>query len=80
MGAWGDIAGAALAGWLRGGRGQGDEERGVFGLMAEVVEVGAGDFAHRGAATRDELVGPGLRVGSCLDIGVTLPAQNVSLS
>lgn len=66
QGACGDIAGAALAAWLRVGHGQEDEECGVFRLMVEVREFGAGDFEHRGAVTRDGLVGLGLRVVFCL--------------
>jgi hypothetical protein len=36
---------------------------------AAVREVGAGDFKHKGAATRDGLIGVGLRVDVRIVIG-----------
>ena len=50
--ACGDMAGAALAAWMGRGHRHEDEDCGVFRLMAEVMNVGAGDFEHRGTATR----------------------------
>src|SRR5271167_1315849 len=35
---------------------------------AMVMDVGAGDFEHKGVATSDGLVSMGLRVAFCLDI------------
>jgi hypothetical protein len=40
----------------------------VLRSRAVVMDVGAGDFEHKGVATSDGLVSMGLRVAFCLDI------------
>ena len=66
--ACGDMARGALAAWLGGRDGLDDGDCSVLRSRAVVMDVGAGDFEHKGVATSDGLVSMGLRVGFCLDI------------
>ena len=63
------MARGALAAWLGGRDGPEDGEWSVLRSRAVVMDVGAGDFEHRGTVTRDGLVSLGLRVDVRIVIG-----------
>jgi hypothetical protein len=57
-----DIAWAAFTAWLGGRQRHEAGDCGVLEPKPEVMDVGAGDFEHKGAVTSDELVSVGLGV------------------
>ena len=66
---WRDIAWAVLAAWMGRGHRPKDRDCRVVGSSAGVREVGAGDFGHKGRATRNGVVSMGLRVDLRIVIG-----------
>ena len=77
--ACGDMARGALAAWLGGRDGPDDGDCSVLRSRAVVMDVGAGDFEHRGAATRDGLPGMSVRVVFCLDIVGGVQEESIGL-
>jgi hypothetical protein len=67
--AWRDIAWAALAAWMGQGHGAEDGDCRVVRSNAGVRKVGAGDFEHKNAGTRDGVVGMSMGVDFCIVIG-----------
>ena len=60
-----------MAAWLRGRDGHEDGDWSALRSTAVMIDLGIGDFQHKGAATIDGLVSMGRGVGFCLEtIGV----------